>query len=120
MGDEVLAEIAREPGAEVLSKLKPDWIAREPVRARLRGAIKRLLARHNYPPDQAPRRRALLNLGSQRCSWSRGIHGAYVVRRRGLQVDDRGCGEVAGAVERLPRQPGYALTVPTSTTRDIR
>ncbi|MFE4289628.1 type I restriction endonuclease subunit R [Streptomyces sp. NPDC056647] len=52
MGDEVLAGIARELVAEVRSKLKPDWIAREPVRARLRTAIKRLLARHNYPPDQ--------------------------------------------------------------------
>lgn len=54
MGDEVLASIARELVAEVRSKLKPDWIAREPVRARLRSAIKRLLARRNYPPDQAP------------------------------------------------------------------
>ncbi|MFF4650885.1 type I restriction endonuclease subunit R [Streptomyces sp. NPDC001380] len=54
MGDEVLAGIARELVAEVRSKLKPDWIAREPVRARLRSAIKRLLARRNYPPDQAP------------------------------------------------------------------
>nr|WTB35263.1 type I restriction endonuclease subunit R [Streptomyces sp. NBC_00830] len=52
MGDEVLAGIARELVAEVRSKLKPDWIAREPVRARLRSAIKRLLVRHNYPPDQ--------------------------------------------------------------------
>ncbi|MFF5390889.1 type I restriction endonuclease subunit R [Streptomyces sp. NPDC013012] len=54
MGDEVLAGIARELVAEVRSKLKPDWIAREPVRARLRSAIKRLLARRNYPPDEAP------------------------------------------------------------------
>jgi type I restriction enzyme R subunit len=52
MGDEVLAEIARELVAEVRSKLKPDWIAREPVRARLRSAIKRLLVRKNYPPDR--------------------------------------------------------------------
>ncbi|GAA2935667.1 hypothetical protein GCM10010518_23290 [Kitasatospora cinereorecta] len=37
MGDEVLAGIACEP-----------------VRARLRSAIKRLLARRNYPPDEAP------------------------------------------------------------------
>ncbi|MFK0255993.1 type I restriction endonuclease subunit R [Streptomyces sp. NPDC090445] len=54
MGDEVLAGIARELVAEVRSKLKPDWIAREAVRARLRSAIKRLLARRNYPPDEAP------------------------------------------------------------------
>lgn len=54
MGDEVLAGIARELVAEVRNKLKPDWIAREPVRARLRSAIKRLLARRNYPPDGTP------------------------------------------------------------------
>ncbi|MFD8767135.1 type I restriction enzyme endonuclease domain-containing protein, partial [Streptomyces mirabilis] len=52
MGDEVLAAIARDLVAEVRKKLKPDWIAREPVRAGLRSAIKRLLARHNYPPDR--------------------------------------------------------------------
>ncbi|MCH5674711.1 DUF3387 domain-containing protein [Streptomyces sp. CME 23] len=52
MGDEVLARIARDLVAEVQKKLKPDWIAREPVRAGLRSAIKRLLARHNYPPDR--------------------------------------------------------------------
>ncbi len=54
MGDEVLAAIARDLVAEVQKKLKPDWIAREPVRAGLRSAIKRLLARHKYPPDQRP------------------------------------------------------------------
>ncbi|MFD5375311.1 type I restriction endonuclease subunit R [Streptomyces griseoincarnatus] len=52
MGDEVLAGIARELVAEVRRQLKPDWIARESVRARLRSTIKRLLARNNYPPDQ--------------------------------------------------------------------
>jgi len=54
MGDEVLAAIARDLVAEVRKKLKPDWIAREPVRAGLRSAIKRLLARHKYPPDRRP------------------------------------------------------------------
>ncbi|WP_086803791.1 type I restriction endonuclease subunit R [Streptomyces caniscabiei] len=52
MGDEVLAGIARELVTEVRRQLKPDWIARESVRARLRSTIKRLLARNNYPPDQ--------------------------------------------------------------------
>lgn len=45
---------ARELVAEVRSTLKPYWITREPVRARLRSAIKRLLARRNYLPDEAP------------------------------------------------------------------
>ncbi|MEU0400396.1 type I restriction endonuclease subunit R [Streptomyces sp. NPDC006197] len=54
MGDDVLAAIARELVTEVRSKLAPDWLSRPPVRARLRSSIKRLLARRNYPPDQAP------------------------------------------------------------------
>ncbi|MEV1001808.1 type I restriction endonuclease subunit R [Nonomuraea sp. NPDC050202] len=52
MGDEVLAAIARDLVVKVKANLKKDWIAREPVRARLRTTIKRLLARYNYPPDQ--------------------------------------------------------------------
>ncbi|MFD8965838.1 type I restriction enzyme endonuclease domain-containing protein [Streptomyces sp. NPDC059568] len=44
--------MARDLFAEAQKKLKPAWIAREPVRAGLRSAIKRLLARHDYPPDR--------------------------------------------------------------------
>ncbi|WP_449061825.1 DUF3387 domain-containing protein [Planomonospora algeriensis] len=51
MGDEVLAGIARDLVVQVQKNLKKDWISREPVRARLRATIKRLLARYNYPPD---------------------------------------------------------------------
>jgi hypothetical protein len=40
MGDEVLARIARELVTEVSRRLKPDWTARESVRARLRSTIK--------------------------------------------------------------------------------
>jgi type I restriction enzyme R subunit len=28
-----------------------DWVARDDVRARIRSTIKRLLAKHGYPPD---------------------------------------------------------------------
>ncbi|WP_328951347.1 type I restriction endonuclease subunit R [Streptomyces sp. NBC_00184] len=54
MGDEVLSGIARDLVVQIRKNLKPDWIAREPVRAKLRSTIKRLLARHGYPPCQAP------------------------------------------------------------------
>ncbi|WP_330304187.1 MULTISPECIES: type I restriction endonuclease subunit R [unclassified Streptomyces] len=54
MGDETLAEIARELVVQIRQQLKPDWISREPVRAKLRTTIKRLLARRGYPPKQAP------------------------------------------------------------------
>ncbi|WP_414170691.1 type I restriction enzyme endonuclease domain-containing protein [Streptoverticillium reticulum] len=46
---------ARELVTQVRSQLKPDWISREPVRAKLRTTIKRLLARRGYPPKQAPK-----------------------------------------------------------------
>ncbi|KIF68715.1 hypothetical protein HY68_08880 [Streptomyces sp. AcH 505] len=52
MGDEILAAIARDLVAEARKRPKPDWIAREPVRASLGSAIKRLLARRGYPPDR--------------------------------------------------------------------
>ncbi|MFE9881983.1 type I restriction enzyme endonuclease domain-containing protein [Streptomyces sp. NPDC005784] len=55
MGDEMLASIVRDLVAEVQKKLKPGWIAREPVRAGLRSAIKRLLACHGYPRDRRAR-----------------------------------------------------------------
>jgi type I restriction enzyme R subunit len=31
-----------------------DWVSRDDVRAKLRSTIKRLLARHGYPPDAQP------------------------------------------------------------------
>ena len=31
-----------------------DWVSRDDVRAKLRSTIKRLLARHDYPPDAQP------------------------------------------------------------------
>ncbi|PKV98974.1 type I restriction endonuclease subunit R [Nocardia fluminea] len=55
MGDEVLAGIARELVAEVRKQIKKDWVSREPVRAKLRSTIRRLLARRGYPPEQAPK-----------------------------------------------------------------
>ncbi|WP_369392731.1 type I restriction endonuclease subunit R [Streptomyces sp. CG1] len=53
MGDEILSGIARDLVTQVRKNLKPDWIARESVRAKLRATIKRLLARHGYPPEQS-------------------------------------------------------------------
>nr|WP_205327364.1 type I restriction enzyme endonuclease domain-containing protein [Glycomyces sp. YM15] len=53
MGDEVLSGIARDLVVQVRKNLKPDWISREPIRANLRSTIKRLLARHGYPPEQS-------------------------------------------------------------------
>jgi type I restriction enzyme R subunit len=51
MGADKLAEIARELVTSVRRSVTVDWTARDDVRARLRTIIKRLLAKHGYPPD---------------------------------------------------------------------
>ncbi|MEE2035784.1 type I restriction endonuclease subunit R [Nocardiopsis sp. CT-R113] len=52
MKDEVLADIARALVKDVAKNLSTDWLSREPVRAKLRSRVRRLLAKFNYPPDQ--------------------------------------------------------------------
>jgi type I restriction enzyme, R subunit len=52
MGDDTLAEIARALVKTMHKELRVDWLSREPVRAKLRNVIRRLLARYDYPPDQ--------------------------------------------------------------------
>ncbi len=54
MGDEVLAQIARELVAVMRRDIKTDWTVRDDVRAKLRSSIKRLLVKYRYPPDQQP------------------------------------------------------------------
>jgi type I restriction enzyme R subunit len=51
MGIGTLAEIARELVKSIQSSITVDWFSREPVRAKLRSHIRRLLARDDYPPD---------------------------------------------------------------------
>lgn len=53
-GDGVLADIARELVAVMRRDVRTDWTVRDDVRAKLRSSIKRLLAKHDYPPDKAP------------------------------------------------------------------
>ena len=52
IGDETLKKIAHELVAIVRRDAKTDWSVKEQVRATLRAAIKRLLLRYGYPPDQ--------------------------------------------------------------------
>jgi len=54
MGDEVLAQIARDLVATMRRDVRTDWTVREDVKAKLRASIKRLLRKHGYPPDQQP------------------------------------------------------------------
>lgn len=55
MGDGVLADIARDLVRSLRRDVTTDWVSREDVRARLRTTIKRLLAKHGYPPDAQPK-----------------------------------------------------------------
>lgn len=34
--------------------VKTDWTVRDDVKAKLRSSIKRLLVKHDYPPDKQP------------------------------------------------------------------
>ncbi|MEU7868126.1 type I restriction endonuclease subunit R [Dactylosporangium sp. NPDC049140] len=52
MGDDILAEIARALVTTIHKELSVDWLSREPVRAKLRTVIRRLLAKFDYPPDE--------------------------------------------------------------------
>jgi type I restriction enzyme R subunit len=52
LGDDTLAQIARALVADIRKNLSVDWLAREPVRAKLRTRIRRLLARFDYPPEE--------------------------------------------------------------------
>jgi type I restriction enzyme, R subunit len=54
MGTGVLAEIARDLVRSLRRDVTTDWVSRDDVRAKLRSTIKRLLARHGYPPDAQP------------------------------------------------------------------
>ncbi|MCL6507249.1 MAG: DUF3387 domain-containing protein, partial [Bryobacteraceae bacterium] len=52
LGDERLRTIARELVATVRNNVTIDWTLRENVRAQLRVLVKRILRKHDYPPDK--------------------------------------------------------------------
>jgi type I restriction enzyme R subunit len=54
MGTGVLADIARDLVKALRRDVTMDWVSRDDVRAKLRSSIKRLLAKHGYPPDAEP------------------------------------------------------------------
>lgn len=60
LGDEVLAQIARELVQVMRRDTKTDWTKRADVRARLRSSVKRLLRKYGYPPDGQPHVTALV------------------------------------------------------------
>jgi type I restriction enzyme R subunit len=51
MGTDVLASIARDLVRTLRRDVATDWVSRDDVRAKIRSTIKRLLAKHGYPPD---------------------------------------------------------------------
>ncbi len=52
LGDETLRDIARELVETVRNNVRIDWTLRENVRANLRRLVKRVLRKHDYPPDK--------------------------------------------------------------------
>ncbi|MEU9561681.1 type I restriction endonuclease subunit R [Streptomyces sp. NPDC048161] len=51
-GDDTLARIARALVKDIRENLSVDWLSREPVRAKLRSRIRRVLAKFDYPPEE--------------------------------------------------------------------
>ncbi|MFF9320241.1 type I restriction endonuclease subunit R [Streptomyces sp. NPDC014735] len=51
-GDDTLAKIARALVKDIQKNLSVDWLSREPVRAKLRTRIRRVLAMFDYPPEE--------------------------------------------------------------------
>lgn len=52
LGDDVLRTIAHELVTTVKNNATVDWDRKETVRAKLRSAVRRLLLKHDYPPDR--------------------------------------------------------------------
>lgn len=51
LGDETLKAIARDLVRTIRDNWTIDWDVKESVRARMRSAVRRILVRHDYPPD---------------------------------------------------------------------
>ncbi|MCZ7415273.1 MULTISPECIES: type I restriction enzyme endonuclease domain-containing protein [unclassified Streptomyces] len=51
-GSDTLADIARALVKDITRNLSVDWLSREPVRAKLRTRIRRVLAKFDYPPEE--------------------------------------------------------------------
>ena len=52
LGNDVLAEIARQLVATMRRDTRTDWTVRDDVKAKLRRSIKLLLRKYKYPPDR--------------------------------------------------------------------
>lgn len=52
LGDKTLKAIAKELVTVMKAKTSVDWTLRDSVRAKIRIAVKQLLKKYNYPPDQ--------------------------------------------------------------------
>ncbi|MBI3986681.1 MAG: DUF3387 domain-containing protein, partial [Lentisphaerae bacterium] len=52
LGDDTLKAIARDLVKAVRGSVTIDWTLKESVRAKIRTLVKRILRKHNYPPDK--------------------------------------------------------------------
>lgn len=60
LGDETLRTIARELAETVKRSATIDWTQKESVRAEMRVAVKRILRKYGYPPDEQERATSLV------------------------------------------------------------
>lgn len=51
LSDEVLTKIALDLVKTVRENATIDWVVKESTQANMRKMVKRVLRRHNYPPD---------------------------------------------------------------------
>ena len=68
LGDDTLRKIAHELVETVRNKITIDWTLRENVRAKLRSSVKRVLRKHDYPPDK--KEKATETVIEQAKAWS--------------------------------------------------
>ena len=52
LGDDVLKQIAQELTNYLRGSVKVDWSKRDSVKAGIRRAVKCILRKYNYPPDE--------------------------------------------------------------------
>ena len=52
LGDDILKAIAQDLVKAVRNSVTIDWTVKESVRAKMRSMVKRILRKHDYPPDK--------------------------------------------------------------------
>jgi type I restriction enzyme R subunit len=60
LGDKVLRDIAQELTRTIRGNVSIDWVYRDNVKAKMRAMVKRVLKKHDYPPDKTEKATATI------------------------------------------------------------